>query len=448
MTDLAIEVKNLSKLYPYSSSFSNRLDILFSNLFSKNIFKSSKKEQYFHALSDISFDVRKGEAFGILGKNGAGKSTLLQIIAKTILPTIGSVKVNGRVNALLELGSGFNFEFTGSENIYLNGTILGFSKNEIDSKYDEIIEFSEIEKFIDKPIKQYSSGMLVRLAFSVQAMLEPDILIIDEALAVGDIFFVQKCHKKIEELLNRKKTTFLFVSHDLLSVQKYCRRVMVLDHGVSKFIGEPKQAIYEFQNIQSKLNQSETPIDYPHDQKSGKFNLNSVEIVGRKNLVSLVFMNIIDEDGESNLIFPSGSMVIFEYHFKILDHCFTPVVGIEIFNSHNILINSVNTLVSEQKLEFDKEYLPGEILKIRQSVHLPLEPGQYLFSVGFNMVREEIYNKKNRLSSSELNSSYLEAVRFINLPILTINNPKDKTHPNFYGLVELENQFEFESSKL
>lgn len=234
MSEIAIRVKNLSKCYEIYNKPQDRL---------KQAFSRSKK--YFHefwALHDVSFEIKKGEALGIVGRNGSGKSTLLQLICGTLTPTSGEIKVNGRIAALLELGAGFNPEFTGRENVYMNGAILGFSKGEIDAKFDEIAAFADIGEFIEQPVKTYSSGMFVRLAFAVQACIEPDILIVDEALSVGDIFFQQKCATRIQELL-KKGTTVLFVTHDLHSITTFCKQALLLSEGKLIKIGEPKEVL-------------------------------------------------------------------------------------------------------------------------------------------------------------------------------------------------------------
>ena len=185
--------------------------------------------QEFRALNDIDFEVKKGECVGIIGPNGAGKSTLLQIVTGTLLPSEGSVERRGRIAALLELGSGFNPEFTGRENVYMNAAILGLTKAETDAKYDDIVAFADIGEFIDRPVKTYSSGMMVRLAFAVNAFVDPDILIVDEALAVGDAFFQQKCMRFIRKF--KETHTILFVSHDTAAVVNLCDRAILLDHG-------------------------------------------------------------------------------------------------------------------------------------------------------------------------------------------------------------------------
>ena len=208
---------------------------------------NGKKKQYFKefvALKDISIDVRKGSALAIIGKNGSGKSTLLQIICGIVSPSEGSVEVQGKVAALLELGSGFNPEFTGRENIYLNATLFGLSKKEIDDRFNKIVEFSEIGEFIDEPTKTYSSGMVVRLAFAIITNVDADILIIDEALSVGDAYFTQKCMRFIERF--RKNGTLIFVSHDANAILSLCDQAILLQNGENQIIGTPKEVMEEY----------------------------------------------------------------------------------------------------------------------------------------------------------------------------------------------------------
>lgn len=220
---VAISVRGISKCYGIYAKPADRL---------KQTLWRGKRQFYkeFWALRHISFDVRRGEAVGIIGRNGSGKSTLLQIIAGTLRPTEGEVTVHGRVAALLELGSGFNPDFTGRENVYLNGAILGLSRQEIDARFDAIAEFAEIGSFLEQPIKTYSTGMVVRLAFAVQVQVEPDILIVDEALAVGDAAFQIKCMKRMRHLIERG-TSIVLVSHDVSAVRMFCPRALWLDQG-------------------------------------------------------------------------------------------------------------------------------------------------------------------------------------------------------------------------
>ncbi len=236
----AIEIKNLSKHY--------RLGTINSKSFS--LFKKQKEEEetLFKALDDVSFSVDKGEILGVIGKNGAGKSTLLKVLSRITSPTSGNITINGRVASLLEVGTGFHPELSGRENIFLNGAILGMTKKEISAKFDEIVDFSGVEKFIDTPVKRYSSGMYVRLAFAIAAHLEPDILIVDEVLAVGDIEFQKKCLGKMGEVASGGRT-ILFVSHSMAAVRTLCSRGLVLSGGNVSFDGNVNEAVTHFEDL-------------------------------------------------------------------------------------------------------------------------------------------------------------------------------------------------------
>lgn len=241
MSDYAIRVRDVSKMYKLYNRNKDRI---------MDAFGLSKEPRYreHYALHGLSFDVKRGETVGIIGTNGAGKSTILKIITGVLNATSGDVDINGRISALLELGAGFNMEYTGIENVYLNGTMIGYSREEIDAKMDNILSFADIGDFVYQPVKTYSSGMFVRLAFAVAINIDPEILIVDEALSVGDVFFQNKCYKKFEDFKKQGKT-ILFVSHDLGSISKYCDRVVLLDHGKKLSEGTPKEMI----NIYKKL---------------------------------------------------------------------------------------------------------------------------------------------------------------------------------------------------
>jgi len=246
----AIEVKDISKIYPL---YANKRDKF------KEAILPGKRNYHkdFHALKNISFNVEKGECVGIIGLNGSGKSTLLKIITGVITQTSGNIGINGRISALLELGAGFNPEYTGMENIFLNSTLMGYSDDKTRERLPQILEFADIGDFIYQPVKTYSSGMFVRLAFSIAINIEPDILIIDEALSVGDVFFQQKCFQKIRELTG--KATVLIVSHDMNAMTKFCKRVMVMNHGQLVFDGEPQEAVTRYFKIkQGEFNQEQT----------------------------------------------------------------------------------------------------------------------------------------------------------------------------------------------
>lgn len=228
MSDIAVRVENLSKKYIIGNTSSGSLRDTIAGLFSKSGHSNTDE---FWALKDISFDIKRGEAVGIIGKNGAGKSTLLKVLSRITEPTTGRIEIDGRVSSLLEVGTGFHPELTGRENIFLNGTILGMSRAEVKAKFDEIVDFSGIERFLDTPVKRYSSGMKVRLAFAVAAHLEPEILIIDEVLAVGDAEFQKKCLGKMEDVAGQGRTV-LFVSHHMKAIKNLCSRSIWLKDGL------------------------------------------------------------------------------------------------------------------------------------------------------------------------------------------------------------------------
>ena len=245
MADAAIRVEALSKQYHLGAA-NRRTDMLREHLAhglrSWLSRRRARDERTIWALRDVAFTVARGEIFGVIGRNGAGKSTLLKVLSRIVEPTAGRVEIYGRMSSLLEVGTGFHPELTGRENVYLNGAILGMPKAEISRKFDEIVDFAELGKFIDTPVKRYSSGMYVRLAFSVAAHLEPDILLLDEVLAVGDSAFQRKCLTKIQDVARRERT-ILFVSHNLAAIQQLCTRSLVLDGGEIAFIGDTSEAV-------------------------------------------------------------------------------------------------------------------------------------------------------------------------------------------------------------
>lgn len=282
--DLAIKIENISKLYRLGQVGTGSLQQDIKKWWWKTMGKgdpffkvgevndrtSKGKSDYVWALKDINFDVKQGEVLGIIGRNGAGKSTLLKILSKTTSPTSGIIKVNGRIASLLEVGTGFHPELTGKENIFLNGAILGMTKKEIRSKFDEIVNFSGVERYIDTPVKRYSSGMYVRLAFAVAAHLEPDILIVDEVLAVGDAEFQKKCLGKMKDVSVNDGRTVLFVSHNIAAIKTLCTQGVVLQNGTVSYSGNTLDAVEYYQ----KLTDIISSIDHKGDIESAPGNQN------------------------------------------------------------------------------------------------------------------------------------------------------------------------------
>jgi len=249
MTDIAIKVNNLRKCYQIYDTPRDRLKQFVIPRLQK-LSRQSPKQYFreFWALKDVSFEIKKGETVGIIGRNGSGKSTLLQMICGTLTPTSGSVQTNGRIAALLELGSGFNPEFSGRENVYMNASVLGLSNEEIDKRFDDIVVFADIGDFIEQPVKTYSSGMMVRLAFAVAINVDPEILIVDEALSVGDELFQRKCFSRIEAI-RANGATILFVSHSGGTIIELCDRAVLMDAGDKLAIGTPKQIVGRYQKL-------------------------------------------------------------------------------------------------------------------------------------------------------------------------------------------------------
>lgn len=261
MSEIAIQVNNISKLYHLGTVGTNTLHGDLNRWWSRvrglddpfaTIIETSgtqiSGQEHIWSLKDISFEVMKGESLGIIGKNGAGKSTLLKLLSRITNPTSGEIRINGRVASLLEVGTGFHPELTGKENIYMNGAILGMTHKEVNSRLKEIIEFSGVERHIDTPVKRYSSGMYIRLAFSVAAHLESDILILDEVLSVGDLEFQQKCLNKMEQICRDHRRTIIYVSHSLTSVERMCTHGIYLKNGRIDFNGEIKEVIKAYMN--------------------------------------------------------------------------------------------------------------------------------------------------------------------------------------------------------
>ncbi len=284
MSDIAISAEGIGKKYKIGQKKSGNFRESFNDLFKKiNHFAKNKENasgSYFWALKDISFEVKKGDSVGIIGRNGAGKSTLLKILSRITKPTKGRFRIEGRVSSLLEVGTGFHPELTGRENIFLNGTILGMKRHEIRDKLDEIVSFSGVEGFLETPVKHYSSGMIVRLAFSVAAHLEPEILIIDEVLAVGDVEFQKKCLGKMEDVTGEGRTV-LFVSHNMAAVSNLCNKSIFLRDGQIVLYAESKTSINRYLDYSFNLNKISL-LERTDRKGNGMLRFEKVEILNRK----------------------------------------------------------------------------------------------------------------------------------------------------------------------
>ena len=295
--------------------------------------RSSKaKEEYVWALRDINFEVQEGEVLGIIGKNGAGKSTLLKILSRVTSPTTGVIKTKGRIASLLEVGTGFHPELTGRENIYLNGAILGMTRAEITAKLDEIIEFSGCEMYIDTPTKRYSSGMTVRLAFAVAAHLEPDILVVDEVLAVGDAEFQKKAIGKMQEISTRDGRTVLFVSHNMAAVRDLCTRVIILNNGKLSFNGKVDKGVDMYLNTKKT---SSGAYDFDLNESFYKSKFSRFEILNEANEITSTFK--------------SGEVMRFKIYIKVNSEVRNPIFSLRIsdVNNVNIITWRSNDIIDE-----------------------------------------------------------------------------------------------------
>ncbi len=382
MQQTTIKVENVSKIYKiYDNPKERFLEVLQ---------KGKKKYGRNHyALNNVSFEVKEGELLGIIGVNGSGKSTLLKIITGVLQPTNGSVTVNGKVSSLLELGAGFNPEYTGVENIYFNGLVMGFSRKEMDEKVQGIIEFADIGEFINQPVKTYSSGMLVRLAYAVAVSIEPDILIVDEALAVGDVYFQMKSMSKMEELF-RKGKTVIFVSHDTASVRKLCNTAIYLDKGKIIAKGTSKEVVdmYEKNAREIMSNASQTmKRDYVKQVGTDMLNIDSnEEFIQNKKYEQLVEhsregngkakvcnLELLSEMGEPLLIVEGNAIGIIKISIIFYEDC-QCAVGYHIRDEKNEQILGSNT-VYEGIGEISGN--AGDRIIIEFKTELPLKEGRY-----------------------------------------------------------------------
>jgi len=401
--DIAICVSNLSKVYQIYDRPEDRLKQSIYPRIQKWLGHQPRSyHREFWALKDVSFKVRKGETVGIIGRNGAGKSTLLQMVCGTLNPSSGTIEVNGRVAALLELGSGFNPEFTGRENVYMNASILGLSQQQIDAKFSKIMAFSEIADFIDQPVKSYSSGMLVRLAFSVIAHVDADILIIDEALAVGDAFFTQKCMRFLRNFM--KTGTILFVSHDTGAVLNLCNKAVSLNCGSIASYGKPKDVVKRYlgddyggvkreapkeEESQTKINETESTQlrDMRQDFINQTTLRNDIEIfdfssegesfgIGGASISNVQFCDEADNP-LSHVV--GGENVKITIEVKALVDLISPIVGFQLKDRLGQVIFSDNSYITYNSVEFN--ILAGEKFKTTFEFTMPVLPvGDYSVS--------------------------------------------------------------------
>ena len=408
--DVAIEVKNLTKLYKLYDKPMDRL---------KDSLGLSRKKKYKEhlALNDVNLTVHKGETVGIIGTNGSGKSTILKIITGVLSPTEGEVNVDGHISALLELGAGFNMEYNGIDNIYLNGMMIGFSEEEIKKRMDAILEFADIGDYVYQPVKTYSSGMFVRLAFAVAINIDPEILIVDEALSVGDVFFQAKCYHKFEEFKKRGKT-ILFVSHDLSSISKYCDRAVLLNQGVLLGEGTPKKMIDIYKQVlvgqyplptgegenlldDDQIRQAAADADKKADDKIKKDD--SAKKTAAENPDTLEYGDgaatitnyfVTDNTGKETNSIIKGTDFTVHMRVKFNRDIAAPIFALTFKNIMGIEITGTNSMVEKAFLEPVKS---GEEKDVTFTQNMSLQGGEYLLSFGVTGFEQNDFTVYHRL---------------------------------------------------
>lgn len=405
MSEVAIRVDDVSKLYKLYDKPSDRL---------KESLGLTRKKLYkeHYALHNVSFDVKRGETVGIIGTNGSGKSTILKIITGVLNPSGGHVEIDGRISALLELGAGFNMEYTGIENIYLNGTMIGFSREEIDAKMQDILDFADIGDFVHQPVKTYSSGMFVRLAFAVAINIDPEILIVDEALSVGDVFFQAKCYKKFEDFKKMGKT-ILFVSHDLGSISKYCDRVVLLNRGKKLAEGTPKEMVGMYKRIMVNQDKAEEIAAHQMDMSAfdeeeekeikeavceglwkNHYNLNpNVDEYGN-GAAEIEDFAIIDENGNYTNAIVKGTRFRLKSKVKFKQDVHDPIFTYTFKNIQGVAITGTNTMYEKKDVPLAKE---GETYVATFEQDMFLQGGEYLLSMSCTGYRDGEFQVYHRL---------------------------------------------------
>ncbi len=397
----AIEIKDVVKVYKLYDRARDRVK--------ESLGLGRKQPHKLHyALNGVSMNIYRGETVGIIGTNGSGKSTILKIITGVLNPTSGHVHVAGRISALLELGAGFNMEYNGIENVYLNGTMMGFTDREIDEKLPEILEFADIGDYVNQPVKTYSSGMFVRLAFAVAINIEPEILIVDEALSVGDVFFQAKCYHKFEEFKKMGKT-IVFVSHDLSSISKYCDRVFLLNKGNLLGEGSPKEMIDAYKRVlvgQYEVSGAEGQGSLADGAGAENTDGRAVEADGLRitgvnpdaqeygtKQAEIVDYYVTDERGVRAMAILKGARFTLHMRVRFHDHVPAPIFALSIKNVLGIEITGTNTMIEKAFLESGE---PGQVKDITFTQKMTLQGGEYLLSLGvtgYNGDTFEVYHR-------------------------------------------------------
>ncbi len=380
--EVAVSVEDVTKIYKLYDRNRDRMKEALG------LTRKKLHREHF-ALNGVSIKIYQGETVGIIGTNGSGKSTLLKIITGVLNPSGGSVTVNGRISALLELGAGFNMEYTGIENIYLNGTMMGFSNAEIEERMQGILEFADIGDFINQPVKTYSSGMFVRLAFAVAINIDPEILIVDEALSVGDVFFQSKCYHKFEEFKKMGKT-ILFVSHDLSSIAKYCDRVVLIDRGIKLGEGTPRQMIDDYKRV--LVGQYEMNEEKANESVSAGENPELLEYGTKQAQITEFY--ITDDQGKRATAVIKGTEFQIHMRADFYEDLPAPIFAFSFKNIKGTEITGTNTMFEKAFLEPVKA---GDTKEVVFTQKMSLQGGEYLLSLGLTGYEKDDFQVYHRL---------------------------------------------------
>lgn len=465
-SDPIIDVRGLGKRYDIYDNPRDRLKQLVLPKLTGLLGRSRAAPSYhreFWALHDISFQVRPGETLGIIGRNGGGKSTLLQVLAGTLAPTTGDVSVKGRVAALLELGSGFNPDFTGRENVLLNARILGLSSEQIEASYDEIVAFADIGDFINQPVKTYSSGMFVRLAFAVQAHIDASIVIIDEALAVGDVFFRQKCYTRLEKI-RASGAAVLLVSHAMTDIEQFCDRAILLDHGRLNFIGDATEAAKRYYQLHQEQIPAATKLSGDEEMAPEEFHSGHASVldhwpkdqdfVDASNQVQVgngwakcIRYTVCDAQGNRCASFAQGDKAFFYCEFVTLKPISVPLAGIVLQNERGINVHGKGSL---EYYSDAPDHIPaGVVIQCRQTVELNLELGEYTFELGLATIDGETYRDMSGMNHERIFSRIVRICHIPRAGVLAIgwravHHGAALTH---HGIADLPGTFEYAFDK-
>ena len=389
----AITVTDVSKVYKLYDRPIDRLKESL-NPFHKEYHKK------FYALNNLSFQVKKGETVGIIGTNGSGKSTILKIITGVLSPTTGKVKVDGVISALLELGAGFNSDYTGIENIYMNGTMMGFSRKQMEAKLPDILEFADIGDFVYQPVKTYSSGMFVRLAFALAINVEPEILIVDEALSVGDVFFQSKCYRRMEEI-RKNGTTILMVTHDMGSIIKYCDKVVLLNKGIFIAQGQPgpmvdlykKILANQMDSLQKELNQDENPVVEEQKLMKESLTINTNRTEYGDGKAQIYDLGLFDQRGNLTNLLLKGEEFTIKEKIRFAAEIAMPIFTYTIKDKKGTELSGTNTMFEGTDI---KPVNAGDEYEVSFTQKMTLQGGEYLLSMsctGFEKGEHVVYHR-------------------------------------------------------